>query len=129
VEPSAGRRATDIDAHVELRLQEVVGDTRHAMREDLQILGQTVATAQILATKEHGEVSAKLDHLAAIVAPLPDKVAALERSEAVDAARQQATNELLDAVRGQRRDSRNFMVTVVVAAAGVCGAIAAFVPH
>jgi hypothetical protein len=134
VEPNAGRRAADreIDPIVEMYVQEVVRETRHELRNELAALAATQATSALQATKEHGEVRADIQGVRADVAalrrevaeltPLRDSVDALRHRDEIDDARAETSRALLDEVRKQRTQFRNFMIGiagVVIATASV----------
>lgn len=109
------RRSRDVDPAVELYVQDVVRDTRHALRNDIAALAvkvetsqltlaAKVETSQLVSTQEHAEVKAQLEQLArevAVVKTLASKVAALETSDAVDHAEKTATQKLLERQRNQ----------------------------
>lgn len=138
MEPGSGRRASDHDVEpvVEMRIQEVVADTRHRLIQEITVLAASQADAKLLATREHGEVRADIQGLRTDVAalrqavaeltPLRESVEALKHRDELEAARQETANEMLLELQKQRAQFRTFMVGiagVVVAASSVLVAV------
>lgn len=116
----AGRRITDhIDPLIEMRIQEVVADTRHRVLDEVATLATNQATAAIQATKEHGEVRTEIagvrnevEGLRRDLADLPEltsDVEALKLRGAADDARTAA----IDKLRAQQRWTLTFVVAAV----------------
>lgn len=106
------RRSHDVDAAVQLFVQDTVADTRHALRNDIAALGTKVETAALLSTREHAEVKATLDQLLAAVEmlrKLEPRVTALEQKDAAES----AAADAVDRLRRQQRWFAGFLVAAV----------------
>lgn len=137
-EPMAGRRAYDpsVPPEVKLYVEEEVRGTRHGLRNEIAALGTVVATAQLQATREHGEVHAEIQALRADITklredlsqviPLRDRVTDLEQADRVDEAREDARDELLSSIDKGRKQiigTAIALAALIVSAAGVLLAV------
>lgn len=121
MEPGAGRRASDweVEPTVEMRIQEVVADTRHRLMNELTVLAAAQSDAALQATKEHGEVRGEIQAVRSEVAalrrdieqvlPLRESVAELKHRDDVEDARSDA----IDRLRVQQRNLAGLIIAGV----------------
>lgn len=109
------RRSDDVDPATRLFVKEAVSDAKHSLRNDIAELGTRVAAAQMLSTKEHSEVAAKLDQLGRELGdlkPLAADVAALKLADA----RAEVLAAAAEQQRAQSRTQFRWLVGLIVAA-------------
>lgn len=79
----------DILPLVDLRIERAMMTTRHALRQDIEVLGHKLVAAQLAATQGTADVRESLSNIRADLRPLADlpaRVTALERTDDIGAA-------------------------------------------
>lgn len=114
-----GRRSDDVDPAVQLAIDKGDAQTRHSMRDEIAALSAKVELWRAESTREHGEVSSKLDRLVDEVAALKPQttmlaaeVAALKLADATAEVRSATAEQL----RAQSRTQFRWLVALIVAA-------------
>jgi hypothetical protein len=123
VSEDQSRRVNDVDAAVQLFVQQELAETRHALRADIAALGTKVELMVQTSTREHAEVKAGLGLI--LSANLEPRIAALEKKDVTEEAREVAIKQLRDEIRSSRRDWRNWIPSAVSATAAAVAVIIA----